>query len=127
MVTVIFYYCPPQPSTLEANKNVEVFWYGCSASHCIVQFVGRQGQTRKWGELTIGEGKEIIQITRVLVNGVRPPFMLFKKVHMNNPKEKCNSDTTTLRTVFDTIDPPLIAVCTSSIVVKLDQQEQQEN
>ena len=53
------------------------------------------------------------------MEGVKLPFMYFKKTH---PKE--NWDTAT---IFATTDLPLIVVCTSNIIVSLEVDYQNDN
>ena len=48
--------------------------------------------------------------------------MYFKKAHQDEPEVKWTTQTTIINTVFVSDDPPLIAVQTSSIIVRLDEE-----
>ena len=115
---------PPDGNNLEVNTMVKLFRYSRAVCRGRIEFVGKRGQTQKWGELTVGEGKVLLCITEVMLDGAKPPFMYFKKAYLGEPEIKWNPETTTLKSIVNGTDPPVIAVHTSSIVVRLENQMQ---
>ena len=61
------------------------------------------------------------------MEGVNPPFMYFKKAYLEEPEEKWDAASTTIKSIFETIDPPLTVVCMSNIIVRVEEDEQNDD
>lgn len=70
----------------------------------ILKFVGGTGLTMKWGNLTIGKGKSLVQIQKVTMPGVKPRFSYKpSQQQIENGETGYNKNTTPLIKIIENI------------------------
>lgn len=109
------------PSDLQAGVKVDYLFRGHVVATGNIVFVGGGGRVQMWGKRKIDKGKAIVRLTGVDCPGTRPPISY--TCDKNDPN--CNNTSwskkhVSLGYIFENVDPPEIAVYTSSLLLKID-------
>ena len=111
----------PKSAQLTVGSTVELYQSGKVVACGILHFVGATGRIQeRWGKLTVGAQKALIDIHTVVVPNAKPPF------HYEDPQDELLSwekGKTTLQAIYDQSlernKPCRIAVATQNLVIPI--------
>jgi len=84
------------------TDEVELMFYNTICAKVSVMFVGREGNQQKWGRLTVGKGKSIVRLTKILDASSKPPFSFDPdEIDLQQNKNAWNKKDRTLKQLLD--------------------------
>ena len=105
------------PDHINIDTPIDVFMSGKVVARGKVRFVGQKGCAQKWGKMTIGVGKIVVLLTKILCSGTKPSFSY---ASLTDAEDKWDRNDTTLKQIFEERSNPVVVFCTSSILVPIN-------